>query len=71
MVWELLAAPGETPKQYPLDGSAALKLLAQAATAAKAAKLPWDTDPIMLTPSKQLVELVRKSQELATKETEE
>jgi CRISPR-associated protein Csb1 len=71
MSWELLATPGATPKQFTLDTAAAVKLFEDAVAAAKKAKLPWDVDPIVLTPSKQLVELVRKSQELAVSESSE
>lgn len=71
MVWELLAVPGQAPAGYTLDREAALKLMKDAVTAAKKAGLPWETDPVVLTPSKQLVELVRKSQELAVSEAGE
>ncbi|MGC4033501.1 MAG: type I-U CRISPR-associated protein Cas7 [Tepidisphaeraceae bacterium] len=71
MEWELLATPGATPVRYTLDAAAAVKLLSDAAAAVKKAGLPWDTEPVVLTPSKQLVELVRKSQELAVTETSE
>ena len=70
MEWDLLDVPGQQSKRCTLDKLAAIKLFDDAVKAAKSAKLPWNTDPIVLTPSKQLVELVRKSQELSVSETE-
>ena len=64
-VWELLDRPGTTPVKFELDSAAALYLLGQAITAAKTVGLPWDGE-IELTPSPELVELVRRSQELAS-----
>ena len=64
-VWELLDRPGATPKEFELDPEAALQLLAQAIGNAKEAGLPWEGE-INLTPSPDLVELVRRSQELAS-----
>ena len=69
-VWELLDRPGETPRQFECDSDAALGLLAQAITEAKNAGLPWESE-IALTPSPELVELVRRSQELASASAEE
>jgi len=66
--WELLAKPGEQPERYTLDRSAALQLLADATDAASRAGLGWHEEPMKLEPSKQLLELVRKSQEMAVKE---
>jgi CRISPR-associated protein Csb1 len=71
MAWELLDVPGAAPKSFALDKAAAIQLLNDAIAAAKKAGLPWKTEEIVLTPSKQLVELVRKSQELAVSESDE
>ena len=65
--WELLDRPAEPPKTFDLDQDAALRLLADAIEQAKKAELPWE-DRIELTPSAELVELVRRSQELASQE---
>ena len=65
--WELLDRPGEPPKTFDLDGDAALRLLADAIEEARKAGLPWE-DRIELTPSAELVELVRRSQELASEQ---
>jgi CRISPR-associated protein Csb1 len=63
--WALLDKPGEPPAEYELSGEQALALLGEAVEAAKAAGLPWEGE-IALTPSAELVELVRRSQELAS-----
>ena len=63
--WELLDRPGEPPKAFGLDQDAALRLLAEAIAEARKAGLPWE-DRIELTPSEELVELVRRSQELVS-----
>lgn len=62
--WQLLDRPGEPPAEFALDPDAALDLLSNAIEAAKDAGLPWE-GVIELSPSPDLVELVRRSQELA------
>lgn len=62
--WTLLDRPGEPPAEYELDAQDALLLLNAAVAEAQAAGLPWEGE-IKLTPSADLVELVRRSQELA------
>ena len=64
-VWELLDHPGESPQEFKLGPEDALKLLEEAIAEAKDAGLPWE-DEVELTPSPDLVELVRRSQELAS-----
>ena len=64
-VWALLDRPGETPREFELDADSALDLLKQAIAAARDAGLPWEGE-VELTPSPDLVELVRRSQELAS-----
>jgi CRISPR-associated protein Csb1 len=68
MVWELLERPGSEPRQFALEGGAALRLLNDAVAGAKAKGLPWPETPIVLRPSAELVELVRLSQLEATKQ---
>ncbi|MEW6166870.1 MAG: type I-U CRISPR-associated RAMP protein Csb1/Cas7u [Pseudomonadota bacterium] len=62
--WDLIDKPGQTPKRFQLTGDQALGLLGEAIEAAKKAGLPWEGE-IALTPHEDLVELVRRSQELA------
>ena len=64
-IWELLEHPGKTPQEYELGPDEALDLLQAAIAEAKAAGLPWEGE-IELTPAPDLVELVRRSQELAS-----
>ena len=64
-VWELLDRPGASPQQFDLSPEDALKLLQETIAEAKQAGLPWEGE-IELTPSPDLVELVRRSQELAS-----
>ena len=63
--WALLDRPGEAPREFELDSESALHLLNQAIAGARDAGLPWEGE-IELTPSPELVELVRRSQELAS-----
>ncbi len=68
MRWELLERPGEEPTTFGLDEDSAIRLLEQAAKAAEGAGLPWHAKQVPLKPTRQLVELVRRSQELAVAE---
>ena len=63
--WELVDRPGKPPTEFALSPDAALQLLADAIDEAREAGLPWEAR-IELTPSPELVELVRRSQELAS-----
>jgi len=63
-VWELLDAPGVTPKQFILTSEEAIELLNAATKQVKDAGLPWEGE-IELIPHEDLVELIRRSQELA------
>ena len=64
-VWELLDRPGESPQKFDLSPEDALNLLKETITEAQQAGLPWEGE-IELTPSAELVELVRRSQKLAS-----
>jgi CRISPR-associated protein Csb1 len=66
--WELLGAPGEADKPFALDKAAAIKLYTDALAAVQKAKLPIQLEEIILTPSDDLVTLVKKSMELAAVE---
>jgi CRISPR-associated protein Csb1 len=62
--WELIDKPGQEAPRFMLTGEQALELLKQAVDAAKKAGLPWEGE-VLLKPHDDLVELVRRSQELA------
>ena len=64
-MWELLERPGKPTSEFVLDPDAAFKLLEKAIAVAREAGLPWRR-VVELTPSPALVELVRRSQELAS-----
>ena len=61
--WELLDRPGQTPEKFTVTPDYAIELLNDAIADARNAGLPWEGE-IYLTPSSELVELVRRSQEL-------
>lgn len=64
-VWQLLDRPGEAPAEFALDANTALALLNDAIEVAKKVGLPWE-GVLDLTPSPDLVDLVRRSQEPAS-----
>jgi CRISPR-associated protein Csb1 len=68
MTWELLDKPGQAPKKFAVSSGQAVAILNKAIENAKDANLPWPTDPVVLKPSSQLVELVQRSQLEATNE---
>ncbi|MCA9070752.1 MAG: type I-U CRISPR-associated protein Cas7, partial [Planctomycetaceae bacterium] len=69
--WELLELPGVEPAKYSLTGGDAVKLYSEALNQAKAIGLPYLETELVLQPSPQLVELVRRSQELAKEQGRE
>lgn len=68
-VWELVDAPvpGKAAAVFSLPSSSAISLLKEAVEGAKKMGLPWMEKELILKPSPQLVELVRRSQDLAAK----
>lgn len=64
-VWELLKEPGNEAK-YELSPDDAVNLFNKAVAEAVTAGLPWENEVIELTPSDDLLALVRRSHELAT-----
>ena len=62
-VWELLDAPGETPRKFALTGAEAIALLTEAIGGARTAGLTWIDAPIELKPSPELISLIRESQD--------
>jgi CRISPR-associated protein Csb1 len=71
LTWELLGKPGDSPTALSLDANGAIELLGSAVEAAKKVGLPWREEPLVLTPSQQLVKLVVKSQQLAVQQGDE
>jgi CRISPR-associated protein Csb1 len=65
--FELLETPGN-PRPIALDSAGAIAIYNEAVGAAQQLGLPWETTPITLTPSPELIALVKKSQELAAVE---
>ncbi len=68
-VWELLDRPDAEPASYELTSESAIALLNEAASEARDAGLPWEGE-IELNPSEELLELVRRSQELAVSKSD-
>lgn len=68
MEWELLARPGETPGKFSLTADEAISLLNAAVESAREIDLPWESEPVLLEPSAQLLKLVRLSQLEAVRE---
>lgn len=67
MKWELLEKPGQKPVEVSLTSEQAIKLLSDAVAAAEKQGLVWQKEPVKLTPSPNLVALLKKSQEIAAK----
>lgn len=63
--WDLLDRPGSDSTSFELNSAAAIQLLTEAVELARKAGLPWMAEPLKLKPAKKLVELVRRSQEMA------
>jgi CRISPR-associated protein Csb1 len=66
LVWTLLDRTNGD--DFKLSADAAINVLAQAVAAAKHERLPWRDDPLVLTPSKRLVQTVVESQQLAVEQ---
>ncbi len=64
LVFQLLETPGK-PVDFKLSSKDAIAIYNEAVQVAKKTRLPWNSEPIELVPSPQLVALVKKSQELA------
>jgi CRISPR-associated protein Csb1 len=69
VTWHLLGKPGDADTPFTLDKAGAINVYNEALAAVKAAKLPIHLDEIPLTPSDDLVTLVKKSMEIAAVET--
>jgi CRISPR-associated protein Csb1 len=67
--WEVLDAPPAPTKTFSLTADAAIALFKEAVAAAQKAGLPWAENELVLSPSPELLALVRKSQQLAATAT--
>jgi CRISPR-associated protein Csb1 len=70
-VWQLLEKPGQEPSLISIDSQTAINVLKEAIQAAEATGLQWRKSPLLLTPAPQLVDLLRRSQEIAATESNE
>lgn len=66
--WELLDLPGQPPVAYSITGVNAIALLNEAIADAAKAGLSWMEQKLVLKPAPELVDLVRRSQEVMAAE---
>lgn len=67
MKWELLETPGKPPTEFSITAAEAIKVLTEAVSAAEKLGLVWQKEPVKLTPSPNLVALLKRSQDLSAK----
>jgi len=67
--WELLEKPGNPPAKVTIDAESAIQTLKEAVSAAEKVGLTWRKEPLKLTPAPQLVDLLKRSQEIAAAES--
>ncbi len=67
MKWQLLDKPGSVPTEFTLTAEAAIKLLGEAVVAAEKQGITWQKEAVKLTPSPNLVALLKRSQDIAAK----
>ncbi|MBI2566092.1 MAG: type I-U CRISPR-associated protein Cas7 [Candidatus Schekmanbacteria bacterium] len=65
--WELIGAAADSVTPFSLSSAEAIALLEQSVAAATAQGLRWARTPLTLQPIPDLVELVRKTRELAAR----
>jgi len=65
--WELLETPGKAPTEFTITAKDAIKLLEEAVAVAEKLGLVWQKEPVKLTPSPNLVALLKRSQDIAAK----
>ena len=66
--WDILEEPGKDPRKVTLEGKDTFKILNEAIAAAEATGLRWEQEKLSLTPTPELAELIRQSQEIQAKE---
>ena len=67
MKWELLETPGKAPTEFTITAKDAIKLLEDSVAAAEKLGLLWQKEPVKLTPSPNLVALLKRSQDISAK----
>lgn len=65
--WELLENPGEPPRRFVFGADEAIALFKESLKEARQAGLPWEGE-IKLRPTEELLKLVARSQEIASKQ---
>jgi CRISPR-associated protein Csb1 len=63
----VLERPGKAPTELTITAEDAIKLLEEAVAAAEKLGLVWQKEPVKLTPSPNLVALLKRSQDIAAK----
>jgi CRISPR-associated protein Csb1 len=63
----LLEIPGKAPTEFTITAKDAMKLLEGAVAEAENLGLIWQKEPVKLTPSPNLVALLKRSQDIAAK----
>ncbi len=71
MKWELLEKPGKPPTEFTLTAEEAIEILKEAVAAAEAQGLAWQKEPVRLTPSPNLIALLKRSQDIAANASSE
>ena len=69
MKWQLLETPGKPPTEFTVTAKDAIQLLKDAVAEAEKLGLFWQKEPVKLTPSPNLVALLKRSQDIAAKMT--
>ena len=67
MKWELLETPGKVPTEFTVTAKDAIKLLEEAVAEAEQLGILWQKEPVKLTPSPNLVALLKRSQDITAK----
>ena len=67
--WQLLEKPSAEPTVLRVDTDSAIQTLKEAVAATEEIGLQWRKEPLKLTPAPQLIELLKRSQEIAATES--
>ena len=67
MKWELLETPGKAPSEFAITVKDSIRLLEEALVTAEKLGLVWQKDPVKLTPSPNLLALLKRSQDISAR----